>query len=183
MGQQYTSLSEKHIEFISKQKIYFVGTATDTSKINISPKGMDSFKVLNDKTIAWLNVTGSGNETAAHIQTHPRMTILFAAFDGNPMILRLYGQAQAVHHNDSEWKKLYDLFPPLPGARQIFKLSIDMVQTSCGMSVPFFDYVEDRNQLRDWTTKQGDEGIKDFWERKNQVSLDGITTNILDKNT
>ena len=99
MGQQFTELSEKNISFIAQQKIYFVGTATDESKVNISPKGMDSFKVLDSKTIAWLNVTGSGNETAAHVQTHPRMTVMFAAFEGQPVILRLYGKAIAIHKN------------------------------------------------------------------------------------
>jgi len=166
MGQQYSELSEKHITFISKQKIYFVGTATDNSKVNISPKGMDSFKVLDNKTIAWLNVTGSGNETAAHVQTHPRMTIMFAAFEGNPMILRLYGDATAIHHNDPEWSKLYSQFSPIHGVRQIFMLSIEMVQTSYGMSVPFFDYVEEREQLNDWAAKKGEDGIKDYWQQK-----------------
>jgi hypothetical protein len=182
MGQQYSELSERHITFISAQKIYFVGTATADSKVNISPKGMDSFKVLDHKTIAWLNFTGSGNETAAHVQTHPRMTIMFAAFEGNPMILRLYGNATVVHHHDPEWHKLYGLFSPAIGARQVFKLSIEMVQTSCGMSVPFFDYVAEREQLADWAVKKGEEGIRDYWQQKNQLSLDGIPTNILNKN-
>ena len=182
MGQQFSKLSDKHINFISEQKLYFVGTATDASKVNISPKGMDSFKILDSNTIAWLNVTGSGNETAAHVQTHPRMTIMFAAFEGNPMILRLYGNAISIHRNDHEWTNLYSLFTPKPGARQIFKLSIEMVQTSCGMSVPFFDYVAEREQLNDWAIKKGEEGIKDYWQQKNQVSLDGIETNIIEKN-
>lgn len=183
MGQQYSELSEKHCTFISKQKMYFVGTATDDSKVNISPKGMNSFRVLDTKTVAWLNVTGSGNETAAHIQTHPRMTIMFAAFEGNPMILRLYGKANAIHRNDHEWNELYGLFTPTIGARQIFKLAIDMVQTSCGMSVPFFSYVSEREQLNDWAEKKGEEGITNYWKQNNQLSLDGIPTNIVDKNT
>lgn len=182
MGQQFTQLSEKHIEFISAQKLFFVGTATDQSKVNISPKGMDSFKVLNNNTVAWLNVTGSGNETAAHVQTHPRMTIMFTAFEGNPMILRLYGQAVAIHKNDPEWESLYALFSPLKGARQLFKVTIDMVQSSCGMSVPLLDYIADRKQLSQWAEKKGEKGIKDYWQQKNQVSLDGIPTHILEKN-
>lgn len=182
MGQQYSELSEKLVQFISAQKIFFVGTATANSKVNISPKGMDSFRVLDSNTIAWLNVTGSGNETAAHIQSHPRMTIMFAAFEGSPQILRLYGKASAVHHNDDDWSELYSLFSPTPGARQIFKLRVDLVQTSCGMSVPFFDYVSEREQLTEWATKKGDGGIKEYWEQKNQVSLDGIATNILENN-
>lgn len=181
MGQQYTELSNKHVAFIEQQKMFFVGTATDSSKVNISPKGMDSFTVLDSKTVAWLNVTGSGNETAAHVQSHPRMTIMFTAFEGNPLILRLYGTAIAVHQNDEQWSTLCKLFPVLPGARQIFILRIDMVQTSCGMSVPLYDYVEDREQLNNWARQKGDEGIRAYWEQRNQTSLDGIETHILDK--
>jgi len=183
MGQQYSELSQRHIDFIAKQKIFFVGTATAESKVNISPKGMDSLRILDNNTVAWLNVTGSGNETAAHVQTHPRMTIMFAAFEGDPMILRLYGQATAVHHKDAEWASLLALFSPVPGARQIFKLSIDMVQTSCGMAVPYFGYEGEREQLTHWAIKKGEDGIRDYWAQKNQVSLDGIPTNILGKNT
>lgn len=182
MGQQFSELSEKHVKFIAEQKIYFVGTATADSKINISPKGMDSLKILDGKTVAWLNLTGSGNETAAHVQTHPRMTIMFAAFEGSPMILRLYGNAIAVHQNDPEWSELYKLFSPILGARQIFKLSIEIVQTSCGMSVPFFDYVADREQLSDWAVKKGEDDIKEYWQQNNQVSIDGIQTNVMTKN-
>ena len=91
MGQQYTEISDKLIKFITEQKIFFVGTATADSKVNISPKGMDALRVLNSNRVIWLNVTGSGNETSAHIQEHPRMTVMFAAFENSPMILRLYG--------------------------------------------------------------------------------------------
>nr|WP_194362736.1 pyridoxamine 5'-phosphate oxidase family protein [Neptunicella marina] len=175
-------MNDKHIEFIQQQKLFFVGTATDSSKVNISPKGMDSFRVLNDKQVAWLNVTGSGNETAAHVQTHPRMTIMFAAFEGNPLILRLYGQASAIHQTDKQWAQLYSLFPAHPGARQIFILDVDMVQSSCGMAVPFYDYVGEREQLTDWSHKKGEDGIRQYWEKKNQTSLDGIASNILQKN-
>lgn len=183
MGKQYSELASTHIDFISRQKLFFVGTATADSKVNVSPKGMDSFRVLDRHTIAWLNVTGSGNETAAHVQSHPRMTIMFAAFDGSPMILRLYGQALAIHQNDLEWSALYALFPSVPGARQIFKLNIDMVQTSCGMAVPLFDYVADRDQLNTWAMKKGEQGIQDYWQEKNQHSLDGIASHIIEKNT
>ncbi|BFM13665.1 pyridoxamine 5'-phosphate oxidase family protein [Simiduia litorea] len=179
MGQQFDALSDKHIEFISSQKLFFVGTATETSKVNISPKGMDSFHVLSHNRVAWLNVTGSGNETSAHVQSCPRMTMMFMAFEGKPLILRLYGTARVIHQGDPEWAELYALFRPLPGARQIFDVAIEMVQTSCGMSVPFYDYVEDRALLSDWATKQGEEGIKIYWEKKNQISLDGEATHIL----
>lgn len=182
MGQQYSEISEKNIEFINEQKIYFVGTATNESRVNISPKGMDSFKVLGPNRVIWLNVTGSGNETSAHIQAHNRMTIMFLAFDGSPNILRLYGQAKVIHKNDAEWEELSSHFTILPGARQIFDLSVDLVQNSCGMSVPLYTYNEDREQLKNWAKKQGDDGIKKYWEKKNQNTIDGLETKILEKN-
>lgn len=101
MGKQYETLSERLIEFIEQQKIFFVGTATQDSRVNISPKGMDSLRVLNNSRVLWLNVTGSGNETAAHVQIDPRMTIMFCAFEGPPLILRLYGTAKVIHKNDA----------------------------------------------------------------------------------
>jgi hypothetical protein len=182
MGQQYSEISEKSIKFINEQKIYFVGTATNDSRVNISPKGMDSFKVLGANRVIWLNVTGSGNETAAHLQENNRMTIMFLAFDGSPNILRLYGQAKAIHKNDAQWAELSSHFTLLPGARQIFDLSVDLVKNSCGMSVPLYSYSEDRNQLKDWAVEQGDDGIKKYWAKKNQKSIDGLATNILEKN-
>jgi len=183
MGQRYSEISDKLKQFIEDQKIFFVGTATADSRVNISPKGMDSLRVLDKNRVVWLNVTGSGNETAAHIQENARMTIMFASFEGDPMILRLYGNADVIHKNDSEWNELYSLFNPVPGARQIFELTVDNVQTSCGMAVPHFDYVAEREQLKNWALKKGDAGIKQYWLEKNQLSLDGIPTHIKDKNT
>ncbi|HSC68788.1 MAG TPA: pyridoxamine 5'-phosphate oxidase family protein [Cellvibrio sp.] len=173
MGKRFTEISASLKEFIQQQKIFFVGTATNDSRVNISPKGMDSLRVLDSNRVIWLNVTGSGNETAAHLQTHARMTIMFAAFEGAPMILRLYGKARTIHHGDPEWSSLYHHFGATPGARQIFDLDIDLVQTSCGMAVPFFDYVDEREQLTNWAINKGEAGIKAYWQEKNQVSLDG----------
>ncbi len=183
MGQQYSEITDKVKNFIESQKIFFVGTATENSKINISPKGMDSLKIINKNSIAWLNVTGSGNETSAHIQQNHRMTIMFCAFEGSPMILRLYGNAKVVHKNDTEWNEFYSLFNNIPGARQIFVLSIELVQTSCGMAVPFFNYEKEREQLKNWAIKKGEKGLKEYWEQKNQISLDGEPTNIMRKNS
>lgn len=182
MGQQYSEISERNMQFISEQKMYFVGTATEDSRVNISPKGMDSFKVLGPNRVVWLNVTGSGNETSAHVQLNNRMTIMFTAFDGSPNILRLFGQARVIHQNDLEWELLAQHFSLLPGTRQIFDLSVDLVQNSCGMSVPLYRYEGDREQLKDWAVKQGDAGIKKYWEKKNQHSIDGLATNIIEKN-
>lgn len=181
MATQYQEISDKIKDFIQQQKIFFVASATADSRINLSPKGMDSLKVISENRVAWLNVTGSGNETAAHVQQSPRMTIMFTAFEGSPMILRLYGNARVIHKNDSQWDELYSLFDPIPGARQIFDLDVDLVQTSCGMAVPFFDYVEDRELLREWATKKGDDAVKQYWADKNQLSIDGIETHIVEK--
>lgn len=182
MGNRAIELSEKQITFIESQNIFFVGTATADSRVNISPKGMDSLRVIDNKRVIWLNVTGSGNETAAHVQEHPRMTLMFVAFEGAPLILRLYGTAKAIHRNDPEWNVLISLFSPLPGARQIFDLAVELVQASCGTGVPYFDYAGNRDQLSNWAAKKGDEGIKAYWLKSNQQSLDGKPTHIKNKN-
>lgn len=179
MGQRYTEISDKLATFIAAQNIFFVGTATSDSRVNISPKGMDSLRVINKNRVIWLNVTGSGNETAAHVQENPRMTLMFCAFDGDPLILRLYGQARVIHQKDAEWEQLFSQLHPIPGARQIFDLSVDLVQTSCGMAVPFYDYANERGQLKNWAEKKGPDGLKAYWEEKNKISLDGKPTNIV----
>lgn len=182
MGKRYSEIPDKLKQFIEDQKLFFVGTATAEGKVNISPKGMDSLRVLDANRVVWLSVTGSGNETSAHVQENSRMTLMFMAFEGNPMILRVYGNARVIHNNDSQWKDMMALFKPLPGTRQIFDLSVDLVQTSCGMGVPFYDFVEERGQLNDWANKKGEQGIKEYWEEKNQQSIDGKPTHIIEKN-
>jgi Pyridoxamine 5'-phosphate oxidase len=182
MGKQYKELSETLIGFIAAQKVFFVGTATADSRVNVSPKGMDALRVLSGDRVLWLNLTGSGNETSAHVQHDPRMTIMFCAFEGAPLILRLYGNARVIHQNDAEWQELYSFFQPLPGARQIFDLSIELVQTSCGMGVPYYTYERERPMLADWAIKKGNEGLRQYWEEKNQLSIDEIPTHIVEKN-
>ena len=176
MSKLYKRITPKLQQFIEDQKIFFVATATADSRINLSPKGMDSLRVVNKNRVIWLNVTGSGNETAAHVQENPRMTLMFTAFEDNPMILRLYGEAKAIHTEDTEWQLLFPLFPPIPGARQIFDLKVDLVQTSCGMAVPLYDYVGEREHLNTWAAKKGQEGLREYWEEKNSISLDGKPT-------
>ena len=176
MAKLYKQISPKLQQFIEDQKIFFVATATADSRINLSPKGMDSLRVIDSNRVAWLNVTGSGNETAAHVQENPRMTLMFTAFEDNPLILRLYGTAKAIHKDDAEWQLLFPLFTPLPGARQIFDLTVDLVQTSCGMAVPLYDYIGEREQLNAWATKKGEEGVETYWKETNHTSLDGKPT-------
>ena len=180
MGQRYTELGQDLIQFIWNQNIFFVATAPAEGRVNLSPKGMDSLRVIDPNTVAWLNVTGSGNETAAHLLENGRMTVMFCAFEGKPMILRLYGQAKAYHARDAEWGELAQRFEMIPGARQIFVLDIDLVQTSCGMAAPYFEYKGERHQLTDWAEKKGAEGISEYWEKKNQLSLDGKPTGIFE---
>ena len=176
MAKLYEHIPPKLQQFIEEQKIFFVATATADSRINLSPKGMDSLRVLDSNRVAWLNVTGSGNETAAHVQENPRMTLMFTALEDNPLILRLYGTARAIHKDDPEWQRLFPLFTPLPGARQIFDLTVELVQTSCGMAVPLYDYVGEREQLNAWATKKGEEGVEAYWKETNHTSLDGKST-------
>ena len=176
MAKLYTEIPQKLQEFIENQKIFFVATATADSKINLSPKGMDSLRVVGPNRVIWLNVTGSGNETAAHVQENPRMTIMFTAFEDDPLILRLYGTAKTIHKDDTEWQQLSPLLPSLPGARQIFDLNVDLVQTSCGFAVPLYDYVGEREYLNTWAEKKGEEGVEAYWKETNRVSLDGKPT-------
>lgn len=179
MGKQFEALTEQQIAFIEQQKLFFVGTAADTGTVNVSPKGMDSLRVLDNRTVAWLNLTGSGNESAAHVQINPRMTIMFCAFEGTPLILRLYGQARALHASDKDWERYAGLFPEMPGSRQIFLLSIDKTQNSCGTSVPLYDYREDRETLKNTLQRWGKSGTEAYWEKKNQHSIDGFPTHIM----
>jgi hypothetical protein len=181
MSQKFDALLQKHIDFIALQKIFFVGTATAESRINVSPKGMDSLRVRSPSEVIWLNVTGSGNESSAHVQVDSRMTIMFCAFEGDPLILRLYGRARVTHRGESRWTELFQCFPPLPGARQIFELHVDLVQSSCGMAVPNYSYVEDRELLNTWAAKKDESALQEYWAAKNQESIDGIATNILGK--
>ncbi|AMO57505.1 pyridoxamine 5'-phosphate oxidase [Endozoicomonas montiporae] len=178
MGKQFLEITDEQIEFIEKQHIFFVGTAAQEGTVNVSPKGMDSLKVLNRNTVAWLNLTGSGNETSAHVQINPRMTIMFCAFEGRPVILRLYGQSDVLHPAHREWGNYISLFPEMPGSRQIFLLHVEKTQISCGMGVPLYDYKQDRDALVNTFRRRGKEGTEDYWQQKNQKSIDGFDTNI-----
>jgi len=180
MAKQLDQITTELQTFIEKQKIFFVATAARDGLVNLSPKGMDSLRIVSPNRVLWLNVTGSGNETAAHLLEHNRITIMFCAFEGKPMILRLYGKGKAYHHYDAEWNEFIDLFPVMTGARQIFDIQVDMVQTSCGMAVPFMDYNREREDLTKWADKKGEDGIEKYWKEKNTVSIDGLETGIFE---
>lgn len=181
MAEQFESLTSDQVEFIERQHLFFVGTAGAEGKINVSPKGMDSLRVINRNELVWLNLTGSGNETAAHVIEKNRMTVMFCSFEKQPLILRLYGTAKIIYPRETKKFEQYaDMFNHQPGTRQFFELKIDMAQTSCGFAVPLFDLSGERDTLAKWATKQGDEGVSQYWTDRNQVSLDGKPTNILD---
>ncbi len=173
MGKKFPNIEDKQMEFMKAQQMFFVATATQDSRINLSPKGLDSLRILGKNRVIWLNLTGSGNETAAHLPHDNRMTIMFCAFEGSPLILRLYGHARMILTSDEQWDELYAHFDPLPGARQIFDMSVDLVHTSCGFGVPCYDFTGDRPVLNRWAEKKGDAGIRDYWRDKNSISLDG----------
>jgi len=178
MAKQYTEITTDIKTFIAQQKIYFVGTADVNGRVNVSPKGADSFRVLDKNRVAWLNLTGSGNETAAHLLEQNRITIMFCSFEKHPVILRLYGSGKAVYPKDPQWDELATLFPAHTGSRQIFDINIDLVQTSCGYQVPFYEYKSERNTLEKWAEKKGSDGVKEYWEENNKVSLDGKPTGL-----
>lgn len=176
MGKRLKELNPALISFIENQKIFFVGTARSQGTVNISPKGMDTFRVIDQNKIVWLNLTGSGNETAAHLLENDRMTIMFCSFEKMPMILRLYGNAKIYHEKDKEYIKHISLFDDYVGARQIIEMDINLVQTSCGYAVPFMEFKEERTQLKELDIKKGRAGIKKYWKDNNTKSLDGFET-------
>lgn len=180
MASQFEAITEAQIEFIKKQKVFFVATAMSEGRINLSPKGMDTFRVLGPNQIVWLNLTGSGNETATHLQFANRMTIMFCAFEGKPLILRLYGTAKAYHERDDYWQKNIHLFPAIAGSRQLVDMQIDLVLTSCGMAVPIMDFKEERELLKIWAEKKGSGDFVDYYQQKNSISLDDHETGIFE---
>jgi len=180
MGKTFLEISEQHKAFIERQHMFFVGTAAADGRVNVSPKGIDSLRVLHQNRVVWLNITGSANETATHLLENDRMTIMFCSFDHSPLILRLYGHARALHPRDQEWGQWNNLFPETNGVRQVMVMDVDLVHSSCGAGVPLFEFQGERKLLLDWVEKKGPEGIKAYWEARNRISLDGKPTGIFE---
>lgn len=176
MATQYPEITDRLARFIDEQQMFFVATAARDGRVNVSPKGLDSLRVLGSNRVVWLNGTGSGNESAAHILDTPRMTLMFCALSGKPLILRLYGTARAIHDGDAEWDELVALFPPMRGARNIFDVDVDLVQTSCGFGVPLFEYREQRTLMDSWAANKGPDGLRRYQHEKNRRSIDGFPT-------
>ena len=183
MAQKHPSISPAHRAFIEKQHIFFTASAAAEGPVNLSPKGLGGFRVLDANTVAYLDLTGSGNETAAHMLADGRLTIMFCAFQGPPLILRLYGQGRVVGRADPEYRTLLD--GPFGGdepvgARHIVVLSVDLVQTSCGYAVPSYTYKAERPSLVRWAEDKGEEGLRAYRAQKNMVSLGGLPTGLVE---
>jgi hypothetical protein len=173
-----SKLTGSFIKFIERQPLFSVATAAPDGRVNVSPKGLETLRVLGSNRIVWMSLSGSGNETAAHLREANRMTLMFCAFEGDALILRTYGTARTLHPRDAGWDDLAKLFPAMAGSRQIFDMSIDLVQTSCGTGVPVMTYQAQRGpgELLPFYEQMGPDGVERYWARKNAVSIDGKDT-------
>ena len=184
MGKQFASMTPAHREFIARQRIFFTASATSTSRVNVSPRPTDALRVLDERTVAYLDLTGSGSETSAHLRLDGRITVMFCALDEPPSILRLYGRGTSLARNTTDYAALlasaFDNQEPL-GARQIVRIDIDLVQTSCGYGVPLFEYIGERSTLQRWAQQKGDTGLEEYRRQKNARSLDGLPTGLAEE--
>ena len=178
MATQYDRITPALQSFIKAQPLFFVATAplSEHGHVNLSPKGYDTFRILTSHQVAYLDLTGSGNETSAHLAENGRITFLFCAFGGTPQILRLYGKGETVLSGAPRWEELVAHFPSYPGIRQIILASIHLVQTSCGYGVPLLELQKDRETLARWATSKGEEGLVEYRGINNRKSLDGLPT-------
>jgi len=180
MSRFFPELTPGHRTFILAQKMHFVASAPTQGRVNLSPKGMDTFRVLTASKVGYLDATGSGNETAAHLAQNGRITLMFCSFEQAPLILRIYGRARAVRPADADWSQYRPLFgAPLPGERQLIIADVESVQTSCGFAVPFYTFEGERTQLREWAERKGPDGVAAYRAEKNLVSIDGLPTGLL----
>lgn len=176
MGRVFAELDDDLRAFIAVQHLFFVATAplSADGHVNLSPKGLDTFRVLGPTTVAYLDLTGSGVETIAHLRENGRLTVMFCAFAGRPRILRLYGKGRAVLPADAEWAEVSAGYPELPGVRSVIVLEVERIADSCGYAVPRFEFVADRPQLLEWCETKGPEGVREYQAKKNATSLDGL---------
>jgi hypothetical protein len=169
------------IAFVERQLVYFVATAPEQGRMSLSPKGTDSFRIVDEKTVCWIDLGGSGNETAAHLRQNGRVIIMFCSFEGKPLILRLYGTARALHRRHAEWADHIGRFGELPAARQMFLMHIDSLQTSCGLGVPVADGLRERPRPAAWTSAATLAEQEARWrERGQHTSIDGLPTGLFE---
>ncbi len=178
MAKIYDSITAELHDFITRQYIFFVATAPLAAggHVNLSPKGLDCFRILSPTRVAYLDLVGSGNETSAHLLENGRITFMFCAFEGSPLILRLFGHGETILPGDAQWIELSAQFPPLPAPRQVILAEIALIRTSCGFGVPLMEYQRERDQVEKWAEKKGPHGLARFQMDNNLTSLDGLAT-------
>jgi hypothetical protein len=175
MGRTYDAIDERMAEFLRAQHVFFVGTApAEGGHVNVSPKGLDTFAILGPTTVAYLDLTGSGIETIAHIRQNGRITLLFCAFEGAPRIVRLYGRGRIVDAGSADFETLAPRFGAYMSARAIIEIAIDRIADSCGYGVPQYRYDGERTQLLDWADRKGRDGVAAYREENNTTSIDGL---------
>lgn len=177
MAKVHPAIDDELAAWIAAQPLFFNATAplSEEGHINLSPRGLDTFRVLGSHEVAYLDFTGSGNESAAHLAENGRITLMFCAFTGAPRILRLYGRGEVILPGENEWQELRAHFPAaLPPARQLVRIKVERIQTSCGYGVPLLDFKGQRDELIRWTEKKGEPGLRDYQEKNNRRSIDGL---------
>jgi hypothetical protein len=176
MGRVLDEITPPIEAFVRDQHVFFVATAPsgDDGHVNLSPKGLDTFRVLGPREVAYLDLTGSGAETIAHLRENRRITLMFCAFDGQPNIVRFYGTGEAVAVDDPRAAALLDHFPEHPGARTVVRVDVHRISTSCGYAVPNLSYVGDRSRLTEWAERKGADGLVEYRAEKNAVSIDEL---------
>ena len=176
MGKTYPEIDARLRDFIAAQHVFFVATAPsgDSGHVNLSPKGLDTFRILDARTVAYLDLTGSGVETISHVRQNGRITLMFCALDGPPLIVRLYGKGEVIAPAHTEFATLAPLFPALAGPRAVIRVALDRITDSCGYGVPLYRHHGPRRQLGDWAERKGAEGIAAYQRDKNARSIDGL---------
>lgn len=176
MGQVFEAIDARNAEFIRAQHLFFVATAprSDEGFVNLSPKGLDSFRILDPHTVAYLDLVGSGVQTVAHLRENGRITLLFCAFEGPPRLLRLHGRGEAIEPGDAEWNELFAQFTPQPAPRAIVRVRLTRIADSCGYGVPRYRYEGERSQLAEWAARKGPDGLEDYKAENNRSSLEGL---------
>lgn len=176
MGKVYETITPHLKTFIEKQKMFFVSTAplSKEGSVNISPKGLDSLRIIDELTVAYLDLTGSGAETIAHLKENQRITFLFCAFDGPPKLVRLYGKGEVFERETVGFNELKSLFPEYASARSIIKVKLNRIADACGYTVPLYDFKEDRDTMKKWVDNKGADALVEYREIKNKVSVDGL---------
>lgn len=176
MGKLYDAIDDRLAAFLGEQKVFFVATAplAADGHLNLSPKGLDTFRILDPRTVAYLDFTGSGIETVAHVRENGRIAFMFCAFEGPPKIVRLHGTAEVIERDDGEFERLAALFPPRLGVRSVVRARLDRISDSCGFGVPLYRYEGDRTQLDALASHMGEEAIARYRAENNARSIDGL---------